>query len=224
MKKSRLLGAVRACVFASTFLSGTALAATVDAFDRGWYSDSGFHDDANIYTVTGDADGNTYNSFFTFDLSAISGTVTSGTLRLELELYLSPDASEAFSIYDVTTDVNILNQHCSNCIGTFNDLQSGAIYGAGAVSASDVNTVIDITLSSLAIADINTASGELFAVGVSLDELFSTGNEAIRWSAGREYRTHQLVLNTSSVPIPGAVWLFGSGLIGLIGVARRKEA
>ena len=28
--------------------------------------------------------------------------------------------------------------------------------------------------------------------------------------------------NASVVPIPSAVWLFGSGLIGLIGVARRK--
>ena len=28
----------------------------------------------------------------------------------------------------------------------------------------------------------------------------------------------------SAVPVPAAVWLFGSGLIGLIGVARRKEA
>ncbi len=28
----------------------------------------------------------------------------------------------------------------------------------------------------------------------------------------------------SAVPLPGAVWLFGSGLLGLIGVARRKTA
>lgn len=27
----------------------------------------------------------------------------------------------------------------------------------------------------------------------------------------------------STVPIPGAVWLFGSGLVGLIGFARRKQ-
>jgi len=26
------------------------------------------------------------------------------------------------------------------------------------------------------------------------------------------------------VPVPAAVWLFGSGLLGLIGVARRKKA
>jgi len=33
-----------------------------------------------------------------------------------------------------------------------------------------------------------------------------------------------LVKDLSEVPIPAAVWLFGSGLIGLIGVARRKKA
>jgi hypothetical protein len=32
-----------------------------------------------------------------------------------------------------------------------------------------------------------------------------------------------LRVNISTVPIPTAVWLFGSGLIGLIGVARRKH-
>jgi len=32
------------------------------------------------------------------------------------------------------------------------------------------------------------------------------------------------VWTVSPVPIPPAVWLFGSGLLGLIGVARRKKA
>ena len=31
-------------------------------------------------------------------------------------------------------------------------------------------------------------------------------------------------LTVGAVPIPSAVWLFGSGLIGLVGVARRKQA
>ena len=31
-------------------------------------------------------------------------------------------------------------------------------------------------------------------------------------------------VNVNTVPIPAAVWLFGSGLIGLIGIARRKKA
>jgi hypothetical protein len=29
---------------------------------------------------------------------------------------------------------------------------------------------------------------------------------------------------TSAVPVPAAVWLFGSGMLGLIGIARRKKA
>ena len=32
------------------------------------------------------------------------------------------------------------------------------------------------------------------------------------------------ISEVSAVPIPAAVWLFGSGLIGLVGVARRKKA
>ena len=32
------------------------------------------------------------------------------------------------------------------------------------------------------------------------------------------------VTSVSAVPVPAAVWLFGSGLLGLIGVARRKKA
>ena len=28
----------------------------------------------------------------------------------------------------------------------------------------------------------------------------------------------------AAVPVPAAVWLFGSGLLGLVGVARRKKA
>lgn len=33
-----------------------------------------------------------------------------------------------------------------------------------------------------------------------------------------------VIVTTTVVPVPAAVWLFGSGLIGLIGFARRKKA
>ena len=41
-------------------------------------------------------------------------------------------------------------------------------------------------------------------------------NSTISWDAGS--------FLVRAVPVPPAVWLFGSGLIGLIGVARRKKA
>lgn len=41
-------------------------------------------------------------------------------------------------------------------------------------------------------------------------------------SAAFPLRSDQLRVITSVVPVPAAVWLFGSGLLALIGVARRK--
>jgi len=34
----------------------------------------------------------------------------------------------------------------------------------------------------------------------------------------------KILADVAAVPVPAAVWLFGSGLIGLFGVARRKQA
>ncbi len=33
-----------------------------------------------------------------------------------------------------------------------------------------------------------------------------------------------ITIDTTAVPVPAAIWLFGSGLIGLIGVARRNKS
>ena len=33
-----------------------------------------------------------------------------------------------------------------------------------------------------------------------------------------------IITDVAAVPVPAAVWLFGSGLLGLVGVARRKKA
>ena len=38
------------------------------------------------------------------------------------------------------------------------------------------------------------------------------------------YQFYIETLEVSEVPIPAAVWLFGSGLIGLVGVARRRTS
>jgi PKD repeat protein len=38
----------------------------------------------------------------------------------------------------------------------------------------------------------------------------------------RDYTTIQI--NVSAVPIPAALWLFGSGILGFIGIARRKKS
>ena len=63
-------------------------------------------------------------------------------------------------------------------------------------------------------------TGDAFLVGQST--LVEPGHafDGMRITLGM-YGNDPVLLAT---PIPSAVWLFGSGLIGLIGLARRKKA
>jgi len=44
------------------------------------------------------------------------------------------------------------------------------------------------------------------------------------WSVNAAAGTLDYTAGVSAVPVPAAVWLFGSGLLGLVGVSRRKKA
>lgn len=46
------------------------------------------------------------------------------------------------------------------------------------------------------------------------------GNNGQDWN--QKFDGYKLSMSTSPVPIPGAVWLFGSALAGFVGVSRRK--
>ena len=50
-----------------------------------------------------------------------------------------------------------------------------------------------------------------------------TGDTRVQYEEAGNLLTAKLV-SVNEVPIPGAVWLFATGLLGLIGVARRKKS
>jgi hypothetical protein len=64
----------------------------------------------------------------------------------------------------------------------------------------------------------NSASG--WSADGANSYILTTSSEAF---LGPEV-TWAVFIPTPPVPVPAAVWLFGSGLIGLVGVARRKTA
>jgi len=49
--------------------------------------------------------------------------------------------------------------------------------------------------------------------------LYLNGSVFVNSDSDLHFRTY---VDVSAVPVPAAAWLFGSGLIGLIGIARRK--
>lgn len=96
----------------------------------------------------------------------------------------------------------------------------GQLWNTGSTftSGNQFNTVADLTGNALAIdgtAVIVSASNVGAAwggfEGTPYTEVFS-----LDFSNG--------TIIPSAVPVPAAVWLFGSGLIGLVGFAKRKKA
>ena len=69
----------------------------------------------------------------------------------------------------------------------------------------------------------NTTLGPDVSGGVTLQLKSSCGPVA---GCGVDVQFDNITISTdvSAVPVPAAVWLFGSGLVGLVGVARRKKA
>ncbi|MCR4347386.1 MAG: VPLPA-CTERM sorting domain-containing protein [Sulfuricaulis sp.] len=64
----------------------------------------------------------------------------------------------------------------------------------------------------------STSSAWFFNISSGYQNLYNKPNSLSAWAV------HSGDVGASAVPVPAAVWLFGSGLLGLIGVARRKKA
>jgi hypothetical protein len=62
--------------------------------------------------------------------------------------------------------------------------------------------------------------GLLRELGVDPSTPFNFFGFSVESSNGSVISTD--IVNTAVVPVPAAVWLFGSGLLGLVGVARRR--
>jgi len=46
----------------------------------------------------------------------------------------------------------------------------------------------------------------------------------VTWDLSAQSEGSTYSLSVTTVPVTAAVWLFGSGLLGLVGIARRKAA
>jgi hypothetical protein len=72
---------------------------------------------------------------------------------------------------------------------------------------------LTVTISGL-------TDGEHNITGTDITGIENCGS----WNAGCWPSGDTLTVTLGAVPIPAAAWLFGSGLIGLIGIARKKKA
>jgi hypothetical protein len=65
--------------------------------------------------------------------------------------------------------------------------------------------------------------GSSATLGTYLIDVILAGDDADVSGDTRWYDATSFSVNVAAIPVPAAVWLFGSGLLGLVGVARRRR-
>jgi hypothetical protein len=157
-------------------------AAVLDAFDSGWYDNTGFHDPTNENYVTGLLPGaGELRNFFAFDPSGLpDGTITSAQFQAYNpgvgagdfgDGFQSSDPTETYTLFNVTSPIGTVLGGGFGLTGIYNDLGSGLAYGSQTVSSADNGRLVTVTLSPAAVADLNTKLGGPFALGGDLTSL-----------------------------------------------------
>ena len=92
----------------------------------------------------------------------------------------------------------------------------------GGISVMFVGTKANNSTVSQTFSSDVTFGMETFTLSPIFTALVS-----VKWEQGPYPNYHQfdnIVLSTSPVPVPAAIWLFGTALIGLVGFSKRRKA
>ena len=139
------------------------------------------------------------------------------------------DSNDLMTVSDITlSTVQTAGTATADFGTTINFFTADGIGGATADLASfvPINNFFtyggwQLDLNTL-VVEADSSAGFLHLSGTGIVSGKSYQNTNATWSFSAESST-LYSMSVTTVPVPAAVWLFGSGLIGLFGVARRKE-
>lgn len=199
-----------------TTLGSFTLTALDPVFDgaagSGWYDQTGFHDDLNPNYIAGicGSDDSCFgdnldrHNYMVFGGASLGGaTILSATLNLTNPScpscgYQSANATETFTLWDVTTELFALMAPNVGAVGTYADLGSGVSLGSKVMSAADNGTLVSIALNAAGLAYLSANIETATAFGGAVD-------------------------TTAPIPEPTTMLLLGSGLVGLAAWKRRQS-
>ena len=161
------------------------------------------------------------STLYQLDVSYTNGSIASGPLSFGLsELPTSVTAN--FILDSGTVGLNAIYFYASDVISanvTFGDATwTESLLDNFSMSISSGN------VSSLSYAFLPTTSATVEGPIILNFPLSITGTDISSGEAINYGYIESAQTVTTVVPIPAAVWLFGSGLLGLIGIAKRKKA
>jgi hypothetical protein len=144
----------------------------------------------------------------------------------------SGSATNGFASTDALTDLAISIVSESDLILRFSFAYEVMV---DAASVADANGTANASASVDMLDDLGMFDVQAFADALSNPGGIDTGNGLVSLSGKIDLIIDPFSSNTISgfidtfgsataVPVPAAVWLFGTGLLGLIAVARRRQA
>lgn len=218
MKKSYLIGASCAAVLSFTSMSSYAMTYNINASLAGGAAIGTITTDGTIGQLN-NANITEWNISVDVNGDGISQTTSS-----------SDDGQSAF-LY-LPAGYSPLSATANSLIFDFD--QDYPLYGGGGVPGIELRTygVADYESGGFAFWGARSIStgGNSFYQGIKLRETQAVWNndtwshDTTSYNSFTAYTGALEIASISAVPVPAAVWLFGSGLIGLAGVARRKKA
>jgi hypothetical protein len=139
---------------------------------RGWYASNTMHASSNDNTLTGEfvvTTNGVYNSYYVFSLAGLTAfAITDVKLELQFEAWAATDATETFTIWDVTTPAATVENGITSP-ATHSDLMTGTSYGTQTVTAAQLTTVVSVPLNAAAATAVKAQLGNDFVVGMHLD-------------------------------------------------------
>lgn len=170
----------------------------------------------------------------------IESTVTNGNIVDDLGsevvlVSLTPETYIGYSKFDVTfnnlqsVQIDFGNLYAAEDNVSMNIYNNTGVGWSGfdftlvGVGFDDADVVLNTgAFPEFQYHEIDPATGLPSGITLAFDPLVEVGLSASGLIDTSFSSTYSLILTPTTVPVPAAVWLFGSGLLGLIGVARKR--
>ena len=172
---------------------------SVKAESVGFYAHDGFHVANNYATGWYNAPSNDEaRSYFVFDVTGIPGTVLGARIHVAASpagqsLYKSPDPSETFKLFAVSTSLATLTNG-SGGSAAFTDLGDGEEYGGFTASVATVRPLTNIPLNFAGVSYINGATGKV-AFGGTITTLAKGDADEYIFNSTNVTNVRELVLS-----------------------------
>jgi len=147
---------------------------------------------------------------------ASNGTVWDYGFSLD-DRWMNENENGSGVLYSLNSDINADNVNMSEAF------LRGGDYRYGQEVAVDRDSQSTTALNNVGRWDVTSNTVD-FTIDLAGTTLLDGSELALRWEFTCANDVIEGAVDVPAVPVPAAVWLFGSGLLGLVGIARRKQS